>query len=711
MSSLGTFGSGIEPSPVSAALPRLFAAAATGLALLALLAVAPLAGQERSTNPHGALKSECTECHTTEGWSPLRSPLPYRHAETGFDLAGGHAGLACKSCHATLDFALEKGKTDCYACHETAFTRATRPSHTGFATTCKTCHSVAAWQPAAFDHNRTTFQLNGAHRTVDCVSCHRNGYTATPSDCFTCHQRDFTGARNPVHAGFANSCQDCHGVTAWQQATFDHNQTGFQLVGAHRTVECTLCHRTGYAGTPSECFSCHQNDFTAARNPVHAGFPTTCRDCHGFTAWQPALFDHDNSGFPLSGAHRSTSCINCHRTTYAGTPSDCFSCHQASYNGASNPSHGGFPTTCQDCHGVSAWQPATFDHNATGFQLAGAHRSAPCTSCHASGYAGTPADCFACHQSDYNGARNPSHAGFPTTCQSCHSSTAWQPATFDHNATGFQLSGAHRSVACTSCHRNGYAGTSADCFACHQSNYTAARNPNHTGFPTTCQNCHGATAWQPASFDHNSTGFQLNGAHRSVACTSCHRNGYAGTPSDCLSCHQSDYSGATNPSHTGFPTTCQSCHSVTAWQPASFDHNATGFQLTGAHRSLACTTCHRNGYAGTPSDCFACHQSDYNGTRNPNHSSAGFGTSCADCHGTNGWTPATFDHESSFPIASGRHQFPCSSCHVAAGNYNVFECVLCHEHSQGETNGDHRGVGGYVYESRACYQCHPRGRE
>ena len=278
MSSLGTFGSGIEPSPVSAALPRLFAAAATGLALLALLAVAPLAGQERSTNPHGALKSECTECHTTEGWSPLRSPLPYRHAETGFDLAGGHAGLACKSCHATLDFALEKGKTDCYACHETAFTRATRPSHTGFATTCKTCHSVAAWQPAAFDHNRTTFQLNGAHRTVDCVSCHRNGYTATPSDCFTCHQRDFTGARNPVHAGFANSCQDCHGVTAWQPATFDHNQTGFQLVGAHRTVECTLCHRTGYAGTPSECFSCHQNDFTAARNPVHAGFPTTCRD-------------------------------------------------------------------------------------------------------------------------------------------------------------------------------------------------------------------------------------------------------------------------------------------------------------------------------------------------------------------------------------------------------------------------------------------------
>ena len=229
--------------------------------------------------------------------------------------------------------------------------------------------------------------LTGRHATVDCVACHRAGYTATPTECFTCHQKDFASARNPSHAGFSTSCADCHGVSAWSPAVFDHNQTGFQLLGAHRTVECTLCHRTGYAGTPVECLSCHQTDFTSARNPVHAGFPVTCRECHSFTAWQPALFDHDSSGFPLSGAHRSTSCVNCHRTGYAGTPTDCFSCHQSDYNGASNPRHSGFPNTCQDCHSVTAWQPATFDHNSTGFQLNGAHRSASCTSCHRNGYA------------------------------------------------------------------------------------------------------------------------------------------------------------------------------------------------------------------------------------------------------------------------------------------------------------------------------------
>ncbi len=46
---------------------------------------------------------------------------------------------------------------------------------------------------------------------------------------------------------------------------------------------------------------------------------------------------------------------------------------------------------------------------------------------------------------------------------------------------------------------------------------------------------------------------------------------------------------------------------------------------------------------------------------------------------------------------------------MSAGNFNNFECILCHEHSQSETNNDHNEVGGYLYESHACYQCHPRG--
>jgi hypothetical protein len=244
-----------------------------------------------------------------------------------------------------------------------------------------------------------------------------------------------------------------------------------------------------------------------------------------------------------------------------------------------------------------------------------------------------------------------------------------------------------------------------------------AENP-HGALKNECTECHSTQGWSPLRsplpYRHSDTGFELAGRHAEVACRSCHGSlefAREKGKSDCFACHQREFETARNPVHAGFPATCRDCHGVAGWQPATFDHNSTGFQLAGAHRSLACTTCHRNGYSGTPSDCFACHQSDFNGTHNPNHATAGFGTGCADCHGTNAWTPATFDHESSFPIASGRHQFPCSSCPVSAGNFNNFECILCHEHSQGETNSEHRGVGGYVYESRACYQCHPRGRE
>ncbi len=38
----------------------------------------------------------------------------------------------------------------------------------------------------------------------------------------------------------------------------------------------------------------------------------------------------------------------------------------------------------------------------------------------------------------------------------------------------------------------------------------------------------------------------------------------------------------------------------------------------------------------------------------------------------------------------------------------VFTCTNCH--GRAETDDEHRGVGGYRYESVACYSCHPNGR-
>ena len=54
---------------------------------------------------------------------------------------------------------------------------------------------------------------------------------------------------------------------------------------------------------------------------------------------------------------------------------------------------------------------------------------------------------------------------------------------------------------------------------------------------------------------------------------------------------------------------------------------------------------------------------------------------------------------------------PCTDCHVVAGNFQIFECIECHEHNQSDMARKHDEVGGYVWESQACLECHPDGKE
>jgi nitrate/TMAO reductase-like tetraheme cytochrome c subunit len=161
-----------------------------------------------------------------------------------------------------------------------------------------------------------------------------------------------------------------------------------------------------------------------------------------------------------------------------------------------------------------------------------------------------------------------------------------------------------------------------------------------------------------------------------------------------------------------FPQDCSICHNTSAWTPASFNHALTRFPLTGAHISVACTSCHSNGvYAGTPTDCYSCHSREYTTTTDPNHVAAGFPRDCSTCHSTAAWTGATFTH-AQFPIYSGTHAgrwSSCGDCHTNSSNYAVFSCTTsCHDKTA--TDSNHRGVSGYVYNSANCYSCHPSGR-
>jgi hypothetical protein len=185
-----------------------------------------------------------------------------------------------------------------------------------------------------------------------------------------------------------------------------------------------------------------------------------------------------------------------------------------------------------------------------------------------------------------------------------------------------------------------------------------------------------------------------------------------------VGCHQADYAGTSAPNHqqAGFPTDCTACHTTATWTGATFNHNGTGFPLTGAHTQTSCDRCHGDGvYAGKPTTCVSCHLTDYNNSVDPNHRQAQFSTDCASCHTTTVWTSATFTtHDAQyFPIYTGKHRgkwTSCSTCHVNPSDYRQFDCLWCH-HTAARTNPKHSNVLGYSYDSQACYRCHPNGRK
>jgi hypothetical protein len=667
----------------------------------------------RVSNPDhvgGNFPQTCLLCHNEDVWSPAI----FDHSQSRFPLTGAHTSLQCQACHAN---GYQNTPFDCYSCHESSFNGAANPNHAqnNFDHNCLVCHTTAAWQPATFDHATTRFPLTGAHVSLQCIACHAGGYQNTPYDCYSCHASDYNNVTDPNHAAnnFSHDCTQCHSTARWE-GDFNHSNLGFELTGAHATIQCIACHADGYQNTPSDCYSCHQSDFNGAMDPNHVqnNFDHDCSICHSTTAWNPATFDHNNTQFPLTGAHVSVQCQACHAGGYQNTPTDCYSCHQSAFEGVSDPNHvqNNFDHDCTQCHTTAGWTPATFDHANTRFPLTGAHVSLQCIACHSNGYQNTPYDCYSCHQADYEGVTDPDHVAdnFSHDCTECHNTSRWDDGTFDHSGTRFPLTGAHIGLQCIACHADGYQNTPYDCYSCHQSDFNGASNPDHAqnNFDHDCTICHSTSVWQPSTFDHNNTNFPLTGAHIPLQCIACHANGYQNTPNDCYSCHQADYERVTDPNHVAnnFSHDCTECHNTSSWDDGTFDHSGTRFPLTGAHVGLQCIACHADGYQNTPYDCYSCHQANYDDIADPNHAQDNFGHDCTQCHNTSDWTQVTFDHNiTPFPLTGAHLTTPCQSCHAGGYDNIPSDCYSCHQADyDNATNPNHQSAG-FPTE---CQNCH-----
>ena len=296
---------------------------------------------------------------------------------TGYALTGAHATLPCTACHINNVF---KGTpATCYACHTNDFVNSNNPPHVqlGLPHDCGTCHSTTDWLNAKFDHTLyANYPLTGAHATVACAQCHmNNNYTSTPTDCYCLpqgrfHRHDKSESRR---CGFPTNCSLCHTTSGWSPSTFNHSTRGLSAHRrAHHRALRAMPHEQQLHNAADRLLFLPQGRLHGTNNPNHvtAGFPTTCATCHNTTSWTSATFNHNNTAFPLTGAHVTVACAQCHvNNNYTTLPTTCYGCHQADFTGTTNPAHvaAGFPPTAlyathvnmddidlQSCFGLSA---------------------------------------------------------------------------------------------------------------------------------------------------------------------------------------------------------------------------------------------------------------------------------------------------------------------------------------------------------------------
>ncbi len=378
---------------------------------------------------------------------------------------------------------------------------------------------------------------------------------------------------------------------------------------------------------------------------------------------------------PLSKAHASLegveNCRKCHEPGRQVTADLCLSCHKpvAQRMAARRGVHRDVKSDCLGCHiehagpdaAIYKLDVAAFDHaREAGYPLAGRHGpvASRCGACHKTrSYLTASPTCSTCHEDVHKGTLG-------TDCAGCHpieSPFALAKTAFNHDRSKFPLAGAHRRVACASCHPNRtYRGVKfATCTACH-------KDPHRDPLGASCTSCHTVDSWRTERIDHARTGYPLKGKHATVPCAKCHTQPSTKVKlrSDtCAACHADVHRGE-------FKEDCASCHRETGFADASFDHDRkTAFALLGGHQRLACVKCHTSiapvgrrkaaqvvDFRGLKTSCASCHVDP--------HKDA-LGAACERCHSVSTFRVTTFAH-ARFPEFFGGQHAPltCDRCHV-----------------------------------------------
>ena len=158
---------------------------------------------EKDDKHKGEEGKKCESCHHEDSWKKVE----FDHRVSSFQLTGKHILVECKKCHVTVVF--KEAKSDCWSCHEKQDVHK-RTLGKG----CDTCHNTRDWKDWDFDHDKTKFKLDGKHKDLKCIDCHKNPVStklAQSTGCVSCHDKD------DKHDGaFGMQCEHCHVGLTWK---------------------------------------------------------------------------------------------------------------------------------------------------------------------------------------------------------------------------------------------------------------------------------------------------------------------------------------------------------------------------------------------------------------------------------------------------------------------------------------------------------------
>jgi hypothetical protein len=304
-------------------------------------------------------------------------------------------------------------------------------------------------------------------------------------------------------------------------------------------------------------------------------------------------FDHDATGFPLTGTHRSVPCASCHiNERYKNTPTRCFGCHNAiNFPGLGSVfSHPATTNYCEGCHQTTTWRDYRFiDHT----QALG-----PCASC---------------HNGKFAAGKTPNHIVTSQPCDRCHLNTVTfkgaivPPAVPSIAAPSPAPSSAPSSSAPGSSApakpglaggRMDHSNIIANCAACHNGARAAGKPARHVASNAPCESCHKSTV--------TFAGARLDHASITAACISCHNGTVAdGKPAQ----------------HMLTTLSCDSCHRTRFWTPVNYRHTSPLFVNHGP--GIDCRSCHAANaqtvlwkFPAFKPSCAGCHADKF---RPPSH--------------------------------------------------------------------------------------------